>query len=200
MRKTIRIILLVCFCAAAYSACQRASEEKKAEEQELEMDSLRLVYTGLSDSLKLRWQILMSEEEQRLQDMRRLLLEISYTPVYNKARYDTLYENLKKVYEMRFEQESMTSEEIDQYDSAASRLKTEIVQFALEHPDIEKYPLMGELIEDIEAADQQILFHRVQYDNYVRDYNHFLYGNREYLPKIDTANIPEEMPMFQISE
>lgn len=200
MRKTLRIIILACLCAAAYSACQRASEEKKTGERELEIDSLRITYTGLSDSLQARWRILMSAEEQRLQDMRRLLQEISYTPVYNKVRYDTLLENLEQVYEMRFEQESMTSEEIDKYDSASTRLKTEIIQFALNHPDIEEYPLMGRLIEDIEAADQQVLFHRVQYDNYARDYNHFLYGNREYLPKIDTSGIPEEMPMFQIPD
>ena len=200
MRKTIRIVFIALLCAAAYTACQRASEEKKEGKRQLSVDSLNQTYRSLNDSLTARWEVIVADEDQKLADMRRLLQEISYFPIYNKARLDTLQQQLQQVYEMRFDPETLTSEQIDRYDSAASALKTKIIQFAQEHPDVEQYPLVGQLIDSIEAADQRVLFHRVKYDNYARDYNAFLETNREFVRKIDTTGLHRERTLFQLSE
>lgn len=203
MRKTLKIVLLTFLCAAAYSACQRASEEKKAEDINLSVDSLSRSYTSLNDSLRAHWQVMVAEDDQKLADIRRLLLEISYFPVHNvhnKARLDSLNNQLQQLYEMRFEPESMTSEQIDQYDSASSALKTRVIRFAEEHPDIEKYPLVGQLIDSIESADQRVIFHRVRYDNYARDYNSFLETNREFVRKVDTTGLHKKRPLFQLEQ
>ena len=194
------MIVLAMLCAASYSACQRASEEKREENRQLTTDSLNQSLVSINDSLDARWTVLIAEEDQKLEDMRRLLKEISYAPRYNKAKLKELQEKLESVYEMRFQPQSMTSEQIDRYDSASTALKREIVQFAQDHPDIEQYPLMGQLIDSIEAADQRILFHRVQYDNYARDYNHFLEGNREYVRKVDTSGLHKRRTLFQLGE
>lgn len=200
MRKTIRIVILAFLCAAAYSACQRASEEKKAGDRPQSIDSLNRSFQSLNDSLAVRWEAMIAEDDQKLADMRRLLQEISYFPVYNKARLETLQTQLQHLYDIRYEPESMTSEQIDQYDSATAALKNEIIQFANEHPDVEKYPLVGQLIDSIEASDQRVIFHRVKYDNYARDYNEFLETNREFVRTIDTTDLHQKRPLFQLSE
>lgn len=200
MRKTLKMVLLTFLCAAAYSACQRASEEKKAEDLTLSVDSLSQSYSSLNDSLQAHWQVMVAEDDQKLADMRRLLQEISYFPVYNEARLDSLNNKLQELYEMRFEAETMTSEQIDQYDSASSALKSRVIRFAEEHPDIEKYPLVGQLIDSIESADQRVIFHRVRYDNYARDYNSFLETNREFVRKVDTTGLHKKRPLFQLEQ
>lgn len=200
MRKTLKMVLLTFLCAAAYSACQRASEEKKAEDLTLSVDSLSQSYSSLNDSLQAHWQVMVAEDDQKLADMRRLLQEISYFPVYNEARLDSLNNQLQELYEMRFEAETMTSEQIDQYDSASSALKSRVIRFAEEHPDIEKYPLVGQLIDSIESADQRVIFHRVRYDNYARDYNSFLETNREFVRKVDTTGLHKKRPLFQLEQ
>lgn len=202
MKINLRIIIIALLCAASYSACQRASEEKHAEERQEALDSLNRTYYTLSDSLQLRWDALMAEDEQMLSDLRRLLEEVSYTPshTYNAARLDTLQQQLEALYSMRFDPLTMTSEQIDQYDSAAAEVKSNIISFVQNHPNMQEYPIMGSLIDSIEAADQRMLFHRVEYDNYARDYNHFLEGNREYVREIDTSGLHRQRTLFQISE
>lgn len=200
MKKSLRIIIIALMCAASYTACQRASEEKKTEERLISADSLNKTYKSLSDSAVAHWQVMVADDDQKLADMRRLLLEISYFPVYNKAKLDSLNTQLQQVYEMRFQPETMTSEQIDRYDSASAALKAKIISFAEEHPDVEKYPLVGQLINSIEAADQRVIFHRVKYDNYARDLNAFMLRHREFVRKIDTTGFPEKIPLFQLEE
>lgn len=202
MKKNLRVIIIALLCAASYSACQRASEEKHAEERQEALDSLNQTYYSLSDSMQLRWDIIMAEEEQKLSDMRRLLEEISYTPepTYNADRLDTLQQQLEKLYSMRFDPLTMTSEQIDQYDSASTEVKNNIIRFAQEHPNIEQYPMMGNLIDSVEEADHRMLFHRVQYDKFARDYNHFLEGNLEFVREVDTTGLHQKRTLFQISE
>lgn len=202
MKKNLRVIIIALLCAASYSACQRASEEKHAEERQEALDSLNQTYYSLSDSMQLRWDIIMAEEEQKLSDMRRLLEEISYTPepTYNADRLDTLQQQLEKLYSMRFDPLTMTSEQIDQYDSASTEVKNNIIRFAQEHPNIEQYPMMGNLIDSVEEADHRMLFHRVQYDKFARDYNYFLEGNLEFVREVDTTGLHQKRTLFQISE
>lgn len=202
MRKSLRTLIIALLCAAAYTACQRAAEEKHTEQEQAVIDSIQQTHQSLSDSMLLSWQTLEQEEEQKLADMQRLLEEISYTPepLYNQARLDTLQQQLEKVYEMQLDPLTMTSEEIDHYDSVSSQVQNNIIQFAREHPSIEEYPLMGQLIESIEEADRLLLFHRIEYDKHARDYFHFLEGNREYLRNVDTSGLHQERSYFQLSQ
>lgn len=196
MRKSIRIFLFALLCAASYSACQRATEEKEAEKT----DSLRLAYESLSDSVEVRWAILAEEEQEKLDNMKQVLEELSREPVYNQARWDSLYEHLQLLYDMQLEPTNLSSEKIDRYDSAYNSLKGEIIDYTNNHPDVEEFPLVYSLIDTIEAADQRVLFHRVRYDNYVKDFNHWLEGHLEYVRQIDTTGLPQERETFQLPE
>ena len=200
MRKSLRIFLFALLCAASYSACQRATEEKQTEERQVKIDSLRQTYVSLSDSTDAYWQVLITEEANKLDNMKAVLVELSREPVFNKPRYDSLYEHLQKLYAMRLTAEDLSSDKIDRYDSASNALKREIVDYAQSHPDIEQAPLITTLLDSVDAADQRILFHRVRYDNYARDFNHFLEGNRDYIREIDTTGLSRERGLFQLSE
>lgn len=199
MRKAIRVLVFALLFAAAYTACKRASDEKRAEEAA--PDSVLVVFNSLRDSVTLAWQDISETEDSKLSDMKRLLQEISYTPVYDQARLDSLSNRLQQVYAMRFEAETMTSEQIDAYDSAVASLQRDIIRFAQNHPSFEQYPLMARLSDSISAADQRTLFLRVRYDNFARDYNDFLKGNQgSFIQPSDTALPLRERPLFQLGE
>ncbi|WP_017731607.1 LemA family protein [Nafulsella turpanensis] len=201
MKKTLRILLITALSASAYTACQRASEEKQAEEELILIDSLQQTFISLNDSAANRWEVILQAEEQKLAQMRAILEELSAPPVFNKSRLESLNKNFKEVYEMRLQEaEDLSHEQIDRYDSASQALKEQIIAYTEDHPDIKKFPLVTELIDSIQATDQQILFHRVRYDNFASDLNHFLEGNREYLPKIDTSGLAQERTLFQLPE
>lgn len=200
MRKTLRILLFALLCAASYSACQRATEEKQSEERQVKIDSLRQTYAGLSDSTAVYWQVLITEEKVKLDNMKAVLEELGREPLYNRPRYDSLYTHLQNLYARQLEAETLSSERIDRYDSASGALKSEIIDYANNHPDIEQVPMVTSLLDSVETADQRILFHRVRYDNYARDYNNFLEGNRDYIPQIDTTGLSRERGLFQLPE
>ncbi len=199
MRKAARVFVFVLLMAAAYTACQRASDENRSEEAA--PDSVMLVYNSLTDSVKVAWQDISTTEDGKLSDIKRLLEEISYAPNLNKNRYDSLYNQLQQVYALRFEAETMTSKQIDKYDSAVSKLQREVIDFAHANPSFEQYPLMARLTDSIQAADQRTLFLRVRYDNFARDYNDFLKGNKgSFIQPSDTAAPLQQRPLFQLSE
>ena len=199
MRKAVRVFVFTLLVAAAYTACQRASDERRAGE--VAPDSVIYVYNSLSDSVRVAWEEISTTEDGKLSDMKRLLQEISYTPNYNTARHDSLYNALQAVYALRFEAETMTSERIDKYDSAVARLQRDIIDFARSNPSFESYPLMARLADSIQAADQRTLFLRVRYDNFANDYNDFLKGNRgSLIQPSDTVQPLSERPLFQLSE
>ncbi len=200
MRKKLRIFLIALLCAASYSACQRATEEKISEEKQAKVDSLRQTYISLNDSTDARWQILVAEEKNKLDNMKQVLEELGRPPVVNKERYDSLYAQLQQLYEVQLSPESMSSEAIDRYDSASNTLKAGIINYAQNHPDIEKVPLVSSLIDSLQTADQRILFHRVRYDNYAKDFNNFLEGNLDYIREIDTTGLSRRRNLFQLSE
>lgn len=199
MRKVIRVFVLVLLLAAAYTACQRASEEQRTDIGAT--DSVLVVYKSLNDSVMMAWNEVEANEALKLSDMKRLLEEISYTPVYNKGRYDSLWNTLQELYAIRLEADVMTSEQIDRYDSAITYLQREVIDFAYTHPDFEQYPLMGKLTDSIRAADDRVLFLRSRYDNYVREYNDFLKGNQGRLIEPADTTLPlRERPMFQLMD
>jgi hypothetical protein len=200
MRKAIRVVVFVLLMAAAYTACQRASEEKRTDAP----DSVIVVYNSLNDSVRVAWDRVVANEEQKLSDMRRLLEEISYTPSFDQVRYDSLWAHLQQITRFRFEAETMTSQQIDQYDSAISRLQREIINFASTHPQFDEYALMGKLSDSIYAADERILFLRTHYDDYARNYNDFLKGSQgtrlQAQQGTDTIGSPKIRPLFSLGE
>lgn len=199
MRKALRVLVFGILLAAAYTACKRASDEKRADETA--PDSVTVVFNSLSDSVTLAWKDISETEDTKLSDMKRLLQEISYTPSFDQARHDSLYNNLQQVYAMRFEAETMTSQQIDRYDSAVSKLQREILDFARNNPSFEQYPLMERLSDSISSADQRTLFLRVRYDNFASQYNDFLKGNKgPIIQPADTAQPLRERPLFQLSQ
>lgn len=200
MRKFIRISLFAALILAAWTACQRASEDKAVVLTTTEVDSLRTVYESLNDSIDARWTVLKDDEEQKLANLNRLLMEISFTPTFDQARYDSLKYQLEQFQSLRLDPETMTDEQIDRYDAAMNSLQNSIVQMAMDNQAFEQYPLMEELIDSINASEERVLFYRVQYDNYATDMNQFLDVHEEHLPVIDTFYTPKKRKLFRLEE
>lgn len=201
MRKILFTLVTFSLIAAAYTACQRASEENKVDSEliGIQGDSVKVLYKYKLDSADFAWDVYAKEELEKITDLERLLQEISYTQGYNKFTYDSLSKRLAEVKAMQLEAGSMTSDKIDAYDNAINEIKGAIIKFAVEHPDFEKVPFMGKLVDSVEARDGRILLYRIKYDNYARDFNNFLTPARQYPGYIDTTAL-NTRPLFQLED
>lgn len=175
-------------------------ENKNPGSSETENDSLLIKYNALQDSVNHNWAIMIADDDEKLQFMKRLLLEVSYTNNFDKAKFQELNDLVDELKEMRYDQESMTNSSlIDAYDSATFDLSDQIIVFARTHPRYDDFPLMAELIDDINAKNNYILMHRVHYDSWVKELNSYKKNNSQKLLDGSDELQLEAMPLFELS-
>lgn len=179
----------------AMSSC----DKKSRSGQDVSTDSLLIQYQALSDSVDRNWRVMIDDDDNKHFLLSRLLQEVSYTNNYDKDRLQELTGLLDQLKVMRYDQSSMTSSAlIDAYDSATFAVCDQIFVFARNHPRFENIPIMGELIEEINAKNNYILMHRIHYDNWVKELNEFKKTNREAILSGDATVDVEDMPLFQL--
>ena len=61
------------------------------------------------------------------------------------------------------------------------------------------FPLMAELIDDINAKNNYILMHRVHYDSWVKELNSYKKNNSQKLLDGSDELQLETMPLFELS-
>ncbi|MFW6225304.1 MAG: hypothetical protein ACOC4B_03480, partial [Bacteroidota bacterium] len=138
------------------------------------------------------------DDEKKLAYLRRLLEEIAATNNYDEEVYESYMKMVDALQSMRYSQETLQSEIIDEYDSATGEVVRKITNYAQEHPDFENYPLMEELINDINQAQNMVLIYRSRYDMMAKSLNDFIEENENRL--IDRDNIKVQFnkkPLFE---
>lgn len=195
MNKYLIYLLIPCFLLGC------AKSTKTIKDEAALVDSLKVEYAMIQDSLDYNWKVMIEEDDQKLADMKRLLDEITFTNSYDKGKVDELYQRIEQTKEMRYNRETMeNSDLIDQYDFAINSLITEIVSLAKSHPEYENRPLMETLVNDIRTADENVLFMRMDYDDFVKEYNYFIKENKKYLNKIDSTAEFKSKPLFELTQ
>lgn len=198
MRFIFYIFSIFCLIALLLLSCE-TRKEKEETITAAELDSLQTVYTALNDSLKIAWQEMIEDDDQKLTYLRRLLQEITYTNNYDEATVDSLMNMVDQLAELRYTFENMESDLIDQYDSASQRVVNQITSYAYNHPDFDNYPLMNELISDIQEAHQMVFLYRVHYDDFAMQYNEFMEENEHRLvDKDEVITEFKQAPLFQL--
>ena len=196
LERAIKLIFTIGMVVNFMLSC---TDKKPGSTDDTGSDSLLIKYLALKDSVDKEWQIMIADDDDKHLLMKRLLLEVSYTNNYDKERFRELNELTDQLKAMRYDQNSMSSSAlIDAYDSATFDLADQIIVFARSHPRYDDFPLMAELIDDINGKNNYILMHRIHYDSRVKDLNTFKKSNREKLLASDPEVETESMPLFQL--
>jgi hypothetical protein len=165
--------------------------KKQSSSDAIQNDSLLLKYTALRDSVDKEWEIMITDDDVKHNLMRRLLLEVSYTNNYDKEQFQELNEQTDQLHAMRYDQKSMrNSASIDMYDSVTFNLTDQLITYARKHPRFEDFPLMAELIDDINQKNNYILMHRIHYDDRVKELNSFKKTYSNNLLESDIGDLP----------
>lgn len=192
--QTSIILTMIGMFAIIVMSCESKKQSSSDADRH---ESLLITYAALEDSVANGWQIMITDDDDKHLLMKRLLLEVSYTNNYDKDRFQELNDLIDQLSAMRYDQESMSSSAlIDVYDSATFELTDQIIVFARSHPRYDDFPLMAELIDDINGKNDYILMHRIHYDNWVKELNSFKNDNESKLREAD-AEI-EAMPLFEL--
>lgn len=194
MRKIGALILISVIVLALFN-CGGQREERMTEEQ---LDSLQATYYALNDSLEIAWQNMMVDDDQKLAYLRRLLEEIAATNNYDEEVYESYIKMVDALASMRYNEETMESDVIDEYDSATNAVVRKITSYAYDHPNFENYPLMNELINDINQAQSMVLIYRSRYDIIAKSLNEFIEENQHRLIDRDNTKVQyKKKPLFE---
>ena len=193
---TFKIFTLTWLLAAFLYSCDGGKNASKSSGRS---ESLLSTYLILEDSVQKQWSVMIADDDDKYVLMKRLLLEVSYTNNYDKDRFRELNDLIDQLKAMRYDQKSMSSSAlIDAYDSATFDLSDQIILYARNHPRYEDFPLMSELIDDINGKNNYILMHRIHYDNWVKELNAFKKKHRKKLMTSDPEIEAESMPLFEL--
>lgn len=198
--KILSVVAILAFFT--YSCKDTPKEEKKETKVAIPQEQLIAKITMMSDSVKGAWTFMMEADDQKIAFVKRLLDEISYTPKYDIVKHAKLLEKCQALKAKRFDETSMSnSVSIDKYDAATDSLLREVKALVMSTPNVENYPLCGQLLNDITALDNDVVMHRVKYDNWAMEYNKVLDERKEEIAKLGAtyANLPKKST-FQLPE
>jgi hypothetical protein len=165
------------------------------------VDSLNETYLIMQDSMLHSWNVMVKDENEKLQHINRLLKKLVTNDFYDQDQIHSLQERLDQLERIRFSQKSMSNPHVvEEYDFAANTLITEIISLVESDPDFFKNQELQQLTDLIKLADQRISTYREEYDAVVVLFNEFLKKNETDLKEIDPSWEGELKPTFSEQE
>lgn len=178
--------------------CILSCNKSRNRSSNISADSLAARLTVLHDSLDHAWEVMISDDDEKIQFMKTLIEEVSYSGSYHDGRMKELKAMTEQLQSMRYDRKSMkNSVLIDRYDSATSAATRQVINFAYESPEYEDNDLMKRLVKDITDKNEMVLIYRVHYDVFAEEINNILVN---YGDEIDTAGKGWQVwPLFRLS-
>jgi hypothetical protein len=159
-------------------------------------------WKSMRDSVNMSWEKMMASDDNKISDIKRLLDEISYIPKHDLFLLDSLRIMQAKLKGKRYNQQTMQeSNRIDLYDMATDSLIKKSYLLAQKTPEIQKYANVMQLIQDINAADNEVVIYRVKYDKFASRYNAFMIKNKSTIATlIPSDSLIENYYLFTIQQ
>jgi hypothetical protein len=163
------------------------------------VDSLTDLYLSLQDSMLQSWNVMINDDNQKIEAMHSLLHELMISSPEESDELDIYEEQLNQLTQSRYTQKSLGDEDlIEEYDFASNSLVAELISLAESRREFAYNATLQKLVEDIRIADQRVSNYRQDYDDITLRYNQFLKINHSYLKEISQADSLEMKPVFQM--
>ena len=150
------------------------------------VDSLTETYLTLQDSMLHTWNVMVKDENEKLQNIDLLLAELLLNDVYNKEQILSLQQRLDQLERIRFNQKSMINQHVvEEYDFASNSLVTEVISFVESNLGFVQNQKLQQMTDLIKLADQRVSNYREEYDKVIILFNVFAEKNSNDLKEID---------------
>jgi hypothetical protein len=200
MKKLI-ICLLTVPLIFLYFSCEKKEnkEAKTPDAPALKAEQAKMEIGKLNDSINKVWSFMMQSDDQKMSDIKRLLLEISYTDKPSIKGLNKMQKMLEQIASKRYDQLTMAdTKKIDEYDIATDSLIKGTIALSASTPGLEAHPLAKELSDDIMEADNNVVRYRTLYDTWAKIYNSYLVKNGKQLKELGEPYASfQQKPLFQ---
>lgn len=203
--KAVKFIVLG-FCIILWSC----SSEKKTQDDHSEstltevkapltVDGVVAKYDSLNSVVQYYWDTLTKMDDEKFVCLNRLYEEMEIMPKSNSFKVRRLKKQIPGIISSRYDQYSMTSEEIDAYDAATDTLIFNTYKLASQTEDFENYPVALEMLNEIKVYNGDLFVtYRTNYSVAAQALNDFVTENNKAL-KAKGVDI-REIPTFFVYE
>jgi hypothetical protein len=162
-------------------------------------DSLTETYLGLQDTLLHSWNVLVKDEEEKLQAVYATIAHLRKLSVHDHSQLSSVASRFDQLRGIQITQKTLANQYVvEEYDFATSSLISEILALAESNPALLQNKELAELVEKIRTADERTSTYRLSYDSVAFQFNTFLEKNRSVLKDIENGAI-EKRPMFSVA-
>jgi hypothetical protein len=191
------VLSIICFSFS----CER-KDTGNSNQPPQKIEKVKMEVDQISDSLNKVWSMMIQSDDQKIADIKRLLLEISYTDKPSTIDLMQAQKMQEELAAKRYTQQTMAdSKKIDDYDMATDSLIRKSMILTASTAGIESHPLAKELADDIMEADQDIVRFRKLYDDWAKRYNTCIDRNEKQLKKLGEPYASfEKKPLFQLGK
>ena len=161
------------------------------------LDSVTDTYLSLQDTLLYSWNVLVKDDQEKVDAMEKALHQLIQLPVPEKSQLVTLQSRLQQLKQLRITQKTLTNPYVvEEYDFATSSLVAEIVALSESNSVLMQNKNLSVLIEKIKVAEQHTPLFRSSYDSIALLFNAFLEKNESSLKEVDKSGALEKKPLF----
>ena len=194
--------LLILFSGTIVLSISCVKREKEASKAVFtRIDSLTETYLSLQDSMLHTWNVMMKDENEKLENVGLLLQELKANSGQDQSRIESLEQRLEQLNRIRFTQKTMVNQHVvEEYDFASNSLISEVISIAEGDPAFAQNTRLQQLTDSVKSADQRVPIYREEYDAVVSSFNEFLEQVKPYLPEIDEKNTGEKKVLFTSDE
>ncbi|MGC3947272.1 MAG: hypothetical protein QM762_22620 [Chryseolinea sp.] len=178
------------------SCSTRQGDDRAAFSRE---DFITENYLAYQDSLVHAWNLMMSDDNEKLAGLHLLISELRSVNVSeDQSTLQKFDDRLRQLRHIRYTQKSMAnSDVIEEYDFASTALVREVLTTAEMSTEYAGNTRLQLLVDQIRLAEERIENYRADYDDLVSHYNTFLDANRRDLVQLSRDSI-QKKPRFQL--
>lgn len=187
MRISTSVILLL----MALSAWRCGNQHEQHLSELAEADFVTENFLAYQDSLLYAWNMMMSDDNQKLEALHNLLLELrTVDKATNQYTIARLEDRLAQLHRIRYTQKSMANPDvIDEYDFASTTLVREILSTVETSTSYPRDLRLQQLVDQVRLAEERIVNYRADYDDLVSHYNVFLDANKPNLFQVNEDSL-----------
>lgn len=176
MKSNNLVTLLVVFglLSAVFMQCG-SKPEPVVETGYTEADSITEVYLMLQDSLHDTWNMMLSDDNEKIKAMKGLVHEMRIGTQFTPEKLAALDERIDQLIKIRYTPKTMSNTDVvEEYDFASNSLVTELISMAESLSSFSYNTTIQKLVEQIRSADLRVDNYRADYDSVAMAYNRFI--------------------------
>lgn len=160
-------------------------------------DSITEVYLMLQDSLHDTWNMMLSDDNEKIKAMKGLVHEMRIGTQFTPEKLAVLDERIDQLLKIRYTPKTMSNTDIvEEYDFASNSLVTELISMAESLASFSYNTTIQKLVEQIRSSDLRVDNYRADYDSVAIAYNRFLERHITSIKEITNADTVMKKALF----